>query len=374
MALADAVNDKCAGSGGDVLDSEEEDMEEVDGAFVRLDGAMSVTIADPNRSRILEVADLVNDEIDIGTGGQIKVSEVVPFVVLKLDPRVDKSWAIPGPALFEDLMNRVSSVCLEHNVPSYRAYEWATLWGKVGLLGLSSASVEDMIEYRKVVEAQMSGPIRFTLFPKDALEKRGNLTVLLRDNLQTFDIRWLPKAILMRSRMRGGLRLTHIKHYRPEDKTREGVSKKGWRLALMQGCPEFMEALKKFNQEHRFPVGAGHVVIRGGGGRPKGTIERVRGSRGGGPRQRGRQQQDQPQQQPRRPRQMEDRREQDRDRSRSRDRGTENERNYDKNYPRWGRDRDRDRERNNAGNTASGGSSSKSAWGKPGTKQHRSGR
>ena len=85
-----------------------------------------------------------------------------------------------------------------------------------------------MVEYRKVVEAQMSGPVRFTLFPKDALEKRGNLTVLLRKNLQTFDIRWLPKAILMRSCIRGGLRLTHIKHYRPEDTTRDGVSKRGW--------------------------------------------------------------------------------------------------------------------------------------------------
>ena len=206
-------------------------------------------------------------------------------MVLKYDPATDKSWTLPGVELFQELINRVYCVCLEFDLTCYRAHKWATMWGKVGLLGLSSANLKDMQEYREVIEDQEHNNTNFTIFPRDALEKRGNLTVLLRENLRTFNTDWLPKAILLRSRIRGGLRLTHIKHYRPEDKTRDGVSKRGWRLALLQGCPQFMDELKKFDQDHRFPIGAGHIIIRGGSGRPKGTVERVRGSRGGGPRQ-----------------------------------------------------------------------------------------
>ena len=123
------------------------------------------------------------------------------------------------------------------------------MWGKVGLLGLASHNIADIKEYRAAVEDQLSGKTKFTLFPKDALEKRGNLTVLLRENYADFEVKWLPKAILVRSRMKGSLRLTHIKHYRDDDKTRDGVSKRGWRLALLQGCSLFMEEIKKFDQD-----------------------------------------------------------------------------------------------------------------------------
>ena len=136
----------------------------------------------------------------------------------------------------------------------------------MGLLGLASKNIEDIKAYRALVEAQLTGRTKFTLFPKEALERRGNLSVLLKENYYSFKTEWLPKAILLRSRMRGGLRLTHVKRYRPDDRTRDGISKEGWRLVLLQGCPVFMEELKKYDQDHRFPVGAGHIVIRGGSG------------------------------------------------------------------------------------------------------------
>ena len=275
-------------------------MEEVtDSDFVRLNHTLDAACEDPDQTRVLNLRDLVGKDIDIGQGGQLLVTDVVQFVVLKLDPRIDKAWSVPDPEMFNELMSIVAVHCYEHELECQRAYKWATLWGKVGLLGLDSRNVKDLIDYREVVEDQMSGVIKFTLFPKDALEKRGNLTVLLRDNLRLFNTKWLPKAILMRSRMKGGLRLTHIKHYHDEDRTREGKSKRGWRLALLQGCPEFMEELKRFDQDHRFPIGAGHVIIRGGTGRPRGTAERNRGSRGGA-RRGGQQQQQQDQQTERR--------------------------------------------------------------------------
>ena len=360
--LANAVNNRCAGSGGDVLDSEEEDMEEVDGQFVRLNMTLDAMETTQNEDVVFEVADLVSPDIDIGPGGQIRVTDEIAFVVLKLDAKTDKDWTIPSPALFQKLLSRVACVCLEFDIACYRAYKWGTLWGKVGLLGLASNNLQDIKEYRAVIEDQIFRDTKFTLFPKDALEKRGNLTVLLRENLSSFNTLWLPKAILIRSRMRGGLRLTHIKHYTKEDRTRDGASKEGWRLAMLQGCPEFMENLKKFDQEHRFPIGAGHVVIRGGSGRPKGTIERVRGSRAGRQWQQKKQQH------------QED--DQSRSHSRSERRRREEDRDYDRNYPSWGRERDHDRERDrsSAGNRGGRDQSAKAAWGKNGPRHGHSGR
>ena len=273
-------------------------------------------------------------------------------------------------------MARVECVCLESDVTCFRAYRWANLWGKVGLLGLASRDIRDLQDYRALIEDQILGNTKFTIFPKDALERRGNLSVLLRSNLKTFDIKWLPKAILLRSKIKGGLRLTHLKHYRDDDRTRDGASKKGWRLALLQGCPQFMEELKRFDQDHRFPVGAGHIIIRGGAGRPRGTVERGRGTRGGArgrdlPQDR-RQQQSQRhgdrQQQGGPSTQRGDREAEDDVRNDTRNGGRNwnirNDRSYDANYPQWGRHRERDG--SNGGGRGSRGHSANAAWGSNG--------
>ena len=269
------------------------------------------------------------------------MTDVVPFVVIKFDPRVDKAWAVPEPEVFKELMNRVMVYCLQRYLTCQRAFRWSNLWGKDGLLGLASKDVPDIIQYREAVEAQTLGPTKFTLFPKEALEKRGNVTVLLRENFRSFDVRWLPKAILVRSGMKGELKLTHIKHYQDSDKTREGKSKRDWRLAMLQGCPRFMEDLKKFDHEHKFPIGAGHIIIRGGAGRPQGTVDRGRGSRGGRPKQQGDHHHQHHQQQQQRQQQQQKQHQPGRARSDRRDRSEE--RSYDRDFPTMGRGRDRDK-------------------------------
>ena len=292
--VSDAVNVRCAGPGGEAHDPEEDDMDTCNMEYVRLDFTLDETTEDPNITRVIEVKDIVNKNLDVGEGGKIRVGDVISMVVLKFNPQTDKSWAVPGPELFRELANRVHVYCIEHDLACARAYRWGTLWGRVGLFGLASKNLEDINGFRRAVENQISDHTQFTLFPKDAIQRRGNLSVLLRDNFWSFNVDWLPRAILMRTRMRGGLRNTHIKHYASDDFTRDGVCKAGWRLVLMQGCPELMKSLEKYDHDHRFPVGAGHIIIRGGQGRPRGTVpRRGRGVRGGGDPRRERQQQQQ---------------------------------------------------------------------------------
>ena len=160
-ALADVVNGKCAGSGGDILDPEAEDMEEIDDDFVRVDVTLDETHEELDQTRCLDIRDLVGSEIDVGAGGQLRVGETVPFIVLKFDPRVDKAWTVPDPELFTELMNIVQGHCYERKLNCQRAYRWATLWGKVGLLGLASRNVKVLTDYREAVEDQLSGQIYF---------------------------------------------------------------------------------------------------------------------------------------------------------------------------------------------------------------------
>ena len=150
------------------------------------------------------------------------------------------------------------------------AYRWANLWGRVGLIGLSPTNKDHLNDYRHVIETQVLGETNFTIFPKDGLDKKGNLSVLLRENFRAYQIECLPRALFDQSRkLRGMLRVTHVRTYPDAARSRAGASKRGWRLLLLQGCEEFMESLKNYDTEYKFPVGSGHVMIRGGNDRPK---------------------------------------------------------------------------------------------------------
>ena len=272
-AISDVISHKCAGGGGEFFEDGEKGVVEHDLDFYSAEdeeSELNVT-AGLDETIVLEVERLVSHEIKPEHGAQIRAKEVIPFVVLKFNPERDRHWTVPEPNIFHDLINRVEGVIVEENLDCDRVCLWGNMWGKVGLLGLSPKYPDLINQYRVLVEGQILGKTRFTIFPRDALEKKGTVTVLLREQFRSFKTEWLPKSILRRTRkLRGGLRLTHTKTYADTDVSRAGANKKGWRLALLQGCPRFMMSLEQFPQDHRFPVGSGHVLIRGGSNRPKG--------------------------------------------------------------------------------------------------------
>ena len=73
-----------------------------------------------------------------------------------------------------------------------------------------------------------------------------------------------------------------MKTYSESDRSRAGASKKGWRLVYLQGCPVFMESLKQYEHDYKFPVGCGQILIRGGSGRPKSLARSAPAGRGAG--------------------------------------------------------------------------------------------
>ena len=113
--------------------------------------------------------------------------------------------------------------------------------------------------------------------------------MLLRDNFKEITPTCLPAAIFRRNRgLKGSLRSTHVKTYGKDDKTRAGVSKHGWRLVLLQGCPSFMKSLESYDEDERFALGSGFIYIRGGVRKPRQSSERAQRGRGGSRSYRGR--------------------------------------------------------------------------------------
>ena len=254
---------------------------------------------DLDESRVFDVRDLVTSAIEIHRGSQVRSRDVVQFVLLarpKRTPDEDffgpraltdqtgntppenngatpspgTDWIVPDTQTFHDLVNKAESYMANKRLPCLRAQKWANLWGRVGLIGLSAKKPDDIRIYRNIIEQLHDDKYCYTLFPREAVDKRGSISVLLHETFRALDPLCLPQILFAKNRGLGGtLKVTHIKSYGEAEKTRAGVSKKHWRLVLMQGCAAFMKTLEAFDDDHKFPIGSGHIYISGGARRPK---------------------------------------------------------------------------------------------------------
>ena len=285
--VSNAVNMRCAGGGGDALGADDAEISPFTMDFALADDHDTTTVFD--QTQVFDIRELVSNDIEVASE-EIRTKDVISYVVLKWDTRVDPNWTVPDPALFHDLLNRVTCEILERDLACGSIRKWTNMWGKVGLVGLSPKSTALLTEYRELVERQVVGSTKFTIFPRDGLEKKGCVSVLLREYYRHFKIELLPKEILRRTKaLRGGLKVTHFKSYKAGDRSRTGASKEGWRLILLQGTAEFMSSLEAFEEEHRFPVGSDRIIIRGGKRKPPqsgaGQARAGPGPRGRGPQQ-----------------------------------------------------------------------------------------
>ena len=283
-AISDDVNRCCAGGNGEFFDPDETGIFTLEHEFDYDDDDAMDTTVDLDTTQVFNVRDLVSSGMEVTEGAQVRTRDVVPYVLLKLDEATDNKWSVPDTQLFHGLTNRLESRIMRDDLPCGAVLKWSNLWGKVGLLGLSVKNAALLSDFRNLVESQVKGSIRFSIYPRDALEKKGNVSVLLRETYRDFDIGVLAKTILRRTRkLKGGLRVTHVKEYGDKERSRAGASKAGWRLVLLQGTPDFMASLEQFEADHRFWVGSDRVIIRGGNRKPSSNNNNNPGQ-GGRPR------------------------------------------------------------------------------------------
>ena len=275
-AISEAIGQRCAGGSAEYLATDEPGLDPVQMEYMpsSLNQSMSV---DLDETRVFDMRELVSEDIDIREGSQIRSRDVIQFVLLARQRRSQgrsgspaTPWFVPDINEFHDLQNKAECTMIEKNLPCFKARKWSNLWGKVGLIGLLPKNPEYLRDYRTIVEATMTDDLAFTLFPRDAVENRGSVSVVLREQFRSFNAKCLPASLFNLNRgLSGSLRVTHIKTYTASDKTRAGTSKEGWRLLLLQGCPQFMRSLEKYDEDERFQLGSGYIYIRGGARKPR---------------------------------------------------------------------------------------------------------
>ena len=191
---------------------------------------------DLDESRVFDVRDLVTSAIEIHRGTELRTRDVIQFVVLcraKQHPHDDiftpnqagrsqssprASWTVPDPQIFNDLINRAECLMSKRSLPCLKTQKWANMWGKVGLVGLCAKNPDNIRQYRNVIEQMEHRHLNFTIFPRDAVDKRGSVSVLLLEKFRAFDPLCLPELLFLRNKgLRGALKVTHIKTYQDDE-------------------------------------------------------------------------------------------------------------------------------------------------------------
>jgi hypothetical protein len=217
------------------------------------------------QTKILQTTSLLDPEEFIGNlPPQVKAKGTLQFVVMACSED-DSNWFVPPLQTFFDLISQVECSLIEKQSNALTALKWASQWGEVGLVGLSTRNLELLQDYRRALATTVIDNICFTSIPRDVLEPKNVVTLLLKEVHRHFKPEYVPFAILQRNPdLRGRLRTIRVKTHGPDDKTIKGQSKAGWRTIVLEGDCEFMTSLKFLPEDRRFALGAGHVFLHGG--------------------------------------------------------------------------------------------------------------
>ena len=89
------------------------------------------------------------------------------------------------------------------------------------MIGLSTEDLGRLTRFRGYVEDQEFDNYVVTLFPREGLVSRYSLSALLRDDLEEYDVPLIPNTLFWRYKdLKGSVRFTHLKRFKPGDKTK----------------------------------------------------------------------------------------------------------------------------------------------------------
>ena len=162
----------------------------------------------------------------------VKSKGIVQFLVLcKKNDGGDDSWQIPLRKDFHKIINYVECLLFKESHYLLTTKAWANMWNGMGVLGLNVRDVKRYKEFKDVFERSVVEDMKFTIYPRDGLLSHEELTALLRDDLESFDISLIPTALYWCNHgLSGQCRVSKVKTFGDQDKTRGGQPKKKWQL------------------------------------------------------------------------------------------------------------------------------------------------
>ena len=190
----------------------------------------------------------------------------LPFVLVS---RKGEGWTSPPLHLFHAVINMLEGFIMDNRPYLKEVVSWSKEWKGVGVVGLNSANLDYLEEWRGMVVQMVFPGFELDTFPKDCLLVGSELTILLKDRHRSYDLKYLPFSLFSRNKgLYGKVRVTHSKTYTSSDTTWQGISKKGWRLVYLAGDTIFMDSLKAFPSNFGFKIGSSKVQMWGGVRKP----------------------------------------------------------------------------------------------------------
>ena len=93
-----------------------------------------------------------------------------------------------------------------------------------------------MKEFILTLNETTSNGLSFITIPRDVIEPKNTLTVILKEVHRSLEVHHLPAALLRRNPiLKGGVKTIRVKRFAQDEKTKNGDSKAQWRLAVLQG-------------------------------------------------------------------------------------------------------------------------------------------
>ena len=205
----------------------------------------------------------------VPAGRKIRTKSVIQFVIMRREESSNSEWEFFPKKAMENLINNVEGRNASTGNGLSTAFKFANLWGEVPLLGLYATDISIMNGYRFQIELYSDG-FEYQTFPREALDKRLALTIMMWQNLEGIRDEAIAQNLLDRNReLAGGIKVARVRLFRKDDLDSRGNSMLGARLVQLDGNETFLRSLERFPQSHRFGLGVGTVIIRGGDRAPE---------------------------------------------------------------------------------------------------------
>ena len=172
-------------------------------------------------------------------------------------------WYIPPLVKFTEVINTVQGRIIEKRFRFLDVLVETKGWCGVGVFSLKATCPLRLQRWRtELTRFELEG-YEFNSFPKDALiTKNIQVSILLRSGLKNFKLHLVPHELKIRNPLKGKIAIVYSKTYGPQDKTRAGFSKNGWRLVIANVDAVFVESLKLLPFGYGFRIGASTAQIR----------------------------------------------------------------------------------------------------------------
>ena len=196
----------------------------------------------------------------------ISVKGTVQFIMMHRSAAApQQEWSLTPRNIFENAMTAIQNRNTELKNGANIAIVYASVSAGVPIIGFRPSMILQIDTFREQTEQLTLMGFNFQIMPKASLLRRYALTIMLWQPMRHLSLDLIPLQLFERTpALAGGMRITKCKTFKKEDKDKQQRSMDGVRLIQIAGDQDFLRSLYQFPRNHRFGLGLGSIIIRGG--------------------------------------------------------------------------------------------------------------